>query len=68
MNKVCIVGCQRLWIDMRARKCSIGKKVLFEGDHISLDGNTGCGGFQFETEKPEQLLLEVKKWNQQISV
>jgi pyruvate,orthophosphate dikinase len=41
MNKVCIVGCQRLWIDMKARKCSIGKKVLCEGDHISLDGNTG---------------------------
>jgi pyruvate, orthophosphate dikinase len=71
MNKVCIVGCQRLWIDMKARRCSIGKKVLCEGDHISLDGNTGsvyAGKVQFETEKPEQLLLEVKKWNQQISV
>jgi pyruvate,orthophosphate dikinase len=71
MNKVCIVGCQRLWIVMKARKCSIGKKVLFEGDHISLDGNIGsvyAGEVQFETEKPEQLLLEVKKWNHQISV
>jgi len=70
MNKVCIVGCQRLWIDMKARKCIIGKKVLCEGDHVSLDGNTGsvyAGKVQFEIEKPEQLLLEVKKWNQQIS-
>ena len=43
----------------------------FEGDHISLDGNIGsvyAGEVQFETEKPEQLLLEVKKWNHQISV
>jgi pyruvate,orthophosphate dikinase len=71
MNKVCIVGCQRLWIDIKARKCGIGKKVLFEGDHISLDGNTGnvyAGKVQFEIEKPNQLLLEVKKWNQQISL
>ena len=70
MNKVCIVACQRLWIDMKARKCSIGEKVLWEGDHISLDGNTGsvyAGKVQFEIEKPEELLLEVKKWNQQIS-
>ena len=28
MNKVCVVGCQRLWIDMKTRKCGIGKKVL----------------------------------------
>ncbi len=68
MNKVCIVGCQTLWIDIKARKCTIGKKVLYEGDHISLDGNTGsvyAGKVQFEIEKPEQLLLEVKKWNEQ---
>jgi pyruvate,orthophosphate dikinase len=68
MNKVCIVGCQRLWINMRARKCSIERKTLYEGDYISLDGNTGsvyAGKVQFEIEKPEQLLLEVKKWNRQ---
>ena len=71
MNKVCIVGCHGLWIDMKARYLSkafiiIGKEVLCEGDHISLDGNTGnvyAGKIEFEIEKPEQLLLEVKKWN-----
>lgn len=70
MNKVCIVGCQRLRIDMKDRKCIVGKKVLCEGDYISLDGNTGsvyAGKVQSEIEKPEQLLSEVKKWNQQIS-
>ena len=54
---------------MKARKCIIGKNVLCEGDHISLDGNTGsvyAGKVEFEIEKPEQLSLEVKKWNQQI--
>ena len=67
MNKVCIVGCQRLSIDMKSRKCTIGKEVLCEGDYISLDGNTGSiyqGKVEFQIEKPEQLLLKVKQWNQ----
>ena len=67
MNKVCIVGCQRLSIDMKSRKCTIGKEVLYEGVYISLDGNTGSiyqGKIEFQIEKPEQLLSEVKQWNQ----
>ena len=51
MNKVCIVGCHRLWIDIKAR-CIIGKKVLCEGDHISL-GSVYAGKVEFEIEKPE---------------
>ena len=61
MNKVCIVGCQRLSIDMKSRKCTIGKEVRYEGDYISLDGNTGSiyqEKVEFQIEKPEQLLLE----------
>jgi pyruvate,orthophosphate dikinase len=67
MNKVCIVGCQRLSIDMKNRKCTIGKEVLYEEDYISLDGNAGSiyqGKVEFQIEKPEQLLSEVKQWNQ----
>jgi pyruvate, orthophosphate dikinase len=68
MNKVCVVGCQRLRIDMKSRGCTIGKEVLYEGDYISLDGNSGSiylGKVQFEIEKPEKLLSEVKQWIQQ---
>jgi pyruvate,orthophosphate dikinase len=67
MNKVCIVGCQRLLIDMKSRKCTFGKEILYEGDYISLDGNIGSiyqGRVEFQIEKPEQLLSEVKQWNQ----
>jgi pyruvate,orthophosphate dikinase len=66
MNKVGIVGCQRLSIDLKSRKCNIGKEILYEGDYVSLDGNMGIiyqGKVEFRIEKPEQLLSEVKQWN-----
>ena len=65
MNKVCIVGCQALIINMETRTCRIGNKELEEGDYVSLDGNTGnvyVGEIEFETEYPEKLLSEVQKW------
>ena len=65
MNKVCIVGCQALIINMENRTCGIGNKVLNEGDYVSLDGNTGnvyVGEVEYETEYPEKLLAEVQKW------
>jgi pyruvate,orthophosphate dikinase len=65
MNKVCIVGCQALIINMENRTCSIGNKVLNGGDYVSLDGNTGnvyVGEVEYETEYPEKILAEVQKW------
>ena len=62
LNRVCIVGCQRLSINMKSRKCTIGKEELHEGD-----GNTGNiyqGKVEFQIEKPEQLLSEVNQWTQ----
>jgi pyruvate,orthophosphate dikinase len=41
MGKVCIVGCQALVIDYKARTVSVGAKTLKDGDFISIDGFTG---------------------------
>jgi pyruvate,orthophosphate dikinase len=41
MGKVCIVGCHALQIDYKARTVSVGKKLLKDGDFISIDGFTG---------------------------
>jgi len=40
-GKVCVVGCKDLEIDYEKREVRFGRKVLKEGDYISLDGNTG---------------------------
>jgi pyruvate, orthophosphate dikinase len=41
MGKVCIVGCQELKIDYKARTLTVKDKVFKEGDFISIDGFTG---------------------------
>src|SRR6185437_2838323 len=41
MGKACIVGCGDLQIDYHQKTVSAGKKVLREGDVISIDGFTG---------------------------
>ena len=41
MGKVCLVGCRELAIDLAKRSCSIGGKLLREGQLISLDGGAG---------------------------
>ncbi|HEY1377367.1 MAG TPA: pyruvate, phosphate dikinase, partial [Gemmataceae bacterium] len=41
MGKVCIVGCNALNIDYKARTVSVGDTVLRDGDFISIDGFTG---------------------------
>jgi pyruvate,orthophosphate dikinase len=41
MGKVCVVGCNALQIDYKARTVSVGNHVLKENDFISIDGFTG---------------------------
>lgn len=65
MNKVCIVGCSSIIIDIKNRKCFIDNRTLNEGDFISLDGNTGTiynGKVNFQIDKPEKLISEIQKW------
>jgi pyruvate,orthophosphate dikinase len=41
MGKPCVAGCDRLHIDMRSRKATLGGKPIAEGDWITIDGTTG---------------------------
>jgi pyruvate,orthophosphate dikinase len=40
-GKCCIVGCEALDIDEKARTVKVGGKVLREGDEVTLNGTTG---------------------------
>jgi pyruvate,orthophosphate dikinase len=65
MGKVCLVGCRELAIDPGRRSCSIGGKVLREGQVISLDGGGGgiyVGAVEVTRAKPERHLAEVAAW------
>ncbi|HLF86925.1 MAG TPA: pyruvate, phosphate dikinase [Nitrospiria bacterium] len=40
-GKCCIVGCEELVIDYIDKNMAVGKKVLREGDEITINGSTG---------------------------
>ncbi len=56
MGKVCIVGATALNIDYQAGTVTVGKKVLKEGDYISIDGFTGEVFEGSVTTKPSEVL------------
>ena len=65
MGKVCLVGCRELAVDLAKRSCSIGGKVLREGQAISLDGGAGgiySGAVEIVRAKPERDLAAVASW------
>jgi pyruvate,orthophosphate dikinase len=65
MNKVCVVGCRTLSINLEDRTCAFDGMVMREGDLISLDGNTGnvyAGEAQVSVERPAKLLEIVEEW------
>jgi pyruvate,orthophosphate dikinase len=41
MGKPCVVGAEALRVDVGARRLSAGKRVLKEGEFVSIDGATG---------------------------
>ncbi|MDD3154067.1 MAG: pyruvate, phosphate dikinase [Victivallaceae bacterium] len=42
MGRCCVAGCGEAVIDYKAKKMTIGGKVIKEGDFISLNGSTGA--------------------------
>lgn len=65
MGKVCLVGCRELAVDAGKRSCSIGGKVLREGQVISLDGSGGgiyAGAVEIVRARPERELAAVASW------
>jgi pyruvate, orthophosphate dikinase len=58
MGKACIVGCGDLQVDYHKKTVSVGKKVLREGDVISIDGFTG-EVFEGEVESRPSEIIQV---------
>ena len=66
LNKVCLVGCDTLIVDLERRRCSLGGEWLAEGAVISIDGHAGevlAGAVQVEVEKPPlDYLRRIAAW------
>jgi pyruvate,orthophosphate dikinase len=65
LGKVCLVGCRELAIDPAKRSCSIGGKLLREGQVIALDGGAGeiyAGAVDIVRARPERELAVVASW------
>jgi pyruvate,orthophosphate dikinase len=61
MGKVCVVGCEALDIDYKARTITVDDKVVKEGDWLSIDGFTGeviVGQLETRPSEVLQVLLE----------
>ncbi|MFA4965708.1 MAG: pyruvate, phosphate dikinase [Thermoleophilia bacterium] len=61
MGKVCVVGCEALDIDYRARTITVGEAVVHEGEWLSIDGFTGeviVGQLETHPSEVLQVLLE----------
>ena len=41
MGKPCVVGCDSVRVDYEGRKLMVGKRELFEGDVVTIDGTAG---------------------------
>ena len=65
MDKVCIVGCRAISIDLKERSCIINKNILHEGDYVTIDGNTGSvygGKVILIIERPTEIIKEIERW------
>jgi pyruvate,orthophosphate dikinase len=68
LDKVCLVGCTDLAIDLPQRICRIAGRPFAEGDLLCLDANAGrviAGRPQLAVEKPLAHLAEVESWKKQ---
>ena len=41
MGKPCVAGCESIKVDLKAKKFTVGKMTVKQGDFVSLDGGTG---------------------------
>ena len=41
MGKPCVAGAEGIKVDVKLRQATIGDKILYEGDYITIDGGTG---------------------------
>jgi len=70
LGKVCLVGCRALRIHDGGREAEIAGRRIFEGDWLSLDGDTGevsLGRRDIVTVVPEAELAEIESWRRRSS-
>jgi len=63
LNKVCLIGCSSLRIDINKKVCYFLDEKLKEGEVISLDGYNGKiykGAIEFRVEQPLSIIKEIK--------
>jgi pyruvate,orthophosphate dikinase len=68
LDKVCLVGCEALSVDLARRRCALAGEWLSEGDVLSLDGQTGdvyAGRVEVTLEKPVAWLEAIAGWRAQ---
>ena len=64
LNKVCLIGCSQLVIDINNKECYFSGKKLNEGAIISLNGISGNiykGEIKFNINKPVEIINEIEK-------
>lgn len=65
LDKVCLVGCTGLEVDLKSRTCVIGGRRLSEGDTLGLDSTNGLvftGTPRTTAERPIEYLQEISTW------
>ena len=70
LEKVCVVGCEELKIDLVRRHCTLGSRNFAEGDVITVDGGSGAvyaGRADVVEERPAVWLATVEGWRQEAS-
>ncbi|WP_078488233.1 PEP-utilizing enzyme [Solemya velesiana gill symbiont] len=70
LNKVCLVGCAPLVIDLEKRSIWFEQQELAEGDFLTLDGDHGTvyqGQLKSEEERPQHLLEKVEHWRKGVN-
>ena len=65
MGKVSVVGCRTLRLDRGPRQCMIGNRTFYEGEPITIDGETGhvyADRVAVATDKPWDALATLARW------
>ncbi|WP_374088936.1 PEP/pyruvate-binding domain-containing protein [Methylomicrobium lacus] len=65
LDKVCLVDCRTLEIDMENRRIRFGNRDFEEGDILTLDGETGdvySGKVAVRREKPTAAIEVIRRW------
>jgi pyruvate,orthophosphate dikinase len=70
LGKACLVGCADLHVNEAMQVCTLGSRVLHEGDVITIDGDSGlvyAGRIDVVVDRPDEALAIIESWRRQMS-